>query len=101
MTELPSNSQQPHRIFNRFTRIFDVGVILASLPTLLAAGARWHWMLDLMTHFRVQFVVSLVPFLLVHLWQRKWWFALLAAVVIAINAAMVLPLFWTNKTSPT
>ena len=54
-----------------------------------------------MTHFRVQFVVSLVPFLLVHLWQRKWWFALLAAVVIAINAAMVLPLFWTNKTSPT
>lgn len=65
-----------------------------ALVTLLAWGARWHWALDLASHFPVQIAAaSLIP-LTILLAFRRWKAALLPAAVLAVNVAQILPLYF-------
>ncbi len=64
------------------------------LVTLLAWGARWHWALDLASHFPVQIAAaSLIP-LVILLAFCRWKAALLPAAVLALNVAQILPLYF-------
>ncbi len=66
---------------------------LLALATLLARGARWHWALDLASHFPVQIAAaSLIP-LAILLGAGRWKGALLPAAVLAVNLVQVLPLY--------
>jgi endonuclease/exonuclease/phosphatase (EEP) superfamily protein YafD len=63
------------------------------LPTFLAFGARWWWILELAVHFRVQYACLMIPFVIVLLLQRRFKYALLPLFVLVINAAFILPLY--------
>jgi endonuclease/exonuclease/phosphatase (EEP) superfamily protein YafD len=70
-----------------------LSVILLTVPTLVGWLARRHWIFDLATHFVVQSAVLMVVFVAISLVFRDWRLALLAAVVLVINAARIVPLY--------
>ncbi|MCC7419867.1 MAG: endonuclease/exonuclease/phosphatase family protein [Planctomycetaceae bacterium] len=74
-------------------RVFRLSVILMAAPTLIGWLARRHWIFDLATHFVVQSAVLMAVFLAISLVLRDWRMALLAAVVLVINAARIVPLY--------
>ncbi|REJ64690.1 MAG: hypothetical protein DWQ31_20590 [Planctomycetota bacterium] len=67
--------------------------LLACLPTLLALAARWHWSLDLLTHFRVWYVLALAAGAIVSLTFRQRKTALVAALVCGWNVALIAPFY--------
>lgn len=69
-------------------------VLSCCLPTFLAFGARWWWILELAVHFRVQYACLMIPFVIVLLIQRRFQYALLPLFVLVINAAFILPLYF-------
>jgi len=72
-------------------RVLAALTVLACLPTLLAPGARWHWFLELLTHFRPHYAIVLFLCTAVSLAARKWKFAAVPAVFLAINVGIMLP----------
>jgi len=79
--------------------------VIVSAVSLVGFLGRFHWVLDLCSHFRVQYVISLTILggMLLALRGRKRGFALLFLAV--VNAIPVLPLFFggqyaTPKDSP-
>jgi endonuclease/exonuclease/phosphatase (EEP) superfamily protein YafD len=83
--------RQPLALFARLGALTLAGLTAGGF-----AGALW-WALDLLAHFRLQYVVAgaVLSALLVKLRHRG--FALLAAVVAAINLVPVAPLFTQPK----
>lgn len=76
--------------------LWRLAVILMLFPvlaTLLSLGARRHWMLDLLTCFRVQYVLALTPLVLLFLWGRRWKLAALPVLALVYNLVMVSPAF--------
>lgn len=73
-------------------RVFRLSVILMTAPTIAGWLARRHWVFDLATHFVVQSAVLMAVFVAISLVLREWRVALLAAVVLVINAARLVPL---------
>lgn len=75
--------------------------VLVSLPTLLALGARWFWMLDLATHFRVQYACAAFPLLVAFLALRCYWLTLLPGAVLLVNLLLVVPVYLPAERSRT
>lgn len=68
--------------------------------TLASFAARLHWALDLTTHWPVQLALgSLLPTGLL-LAVKRWKLAILPALVVIINASIVLPVYMPAKASP-
>lgn len=66
-------------------------VICGGAPTLLGlAGGMW-WLFDIFAHFRVQFVVMLLPALVLALLRRQRWVAAAGGALLVLNLALVLP----------
>lgn len=77
--------------------LLAVGILgAAGLAAASVAGivGRWWWLLDLCSHFRLQYAVLALPVGFVLASQRAWRWALVAAVVFTLNTALVLPLYW-------
>jgi len=80
--------------------LLRLGAVGALLSTLAVFGAR-HWMFDLIGAFRVQYVVLLLPALLVAAWLRRGGLAALFALVIALHGATIAGSLWSVAgTSP-
>ncbi len=75
--------------------IATLGTVAVSALGLLAQS---FWMLELLTHFRLQYLAAQLPLLLVCLWYRRWLLVSLLLPVTAINAAAVAP-YWPRETS--
>lgn len=75
--------------------------IAAAAVTLASFAARWHWMLDLTTHWPAQLAVSALAPALVLLGARRWKWAMLPVAVVAVNAAWIAPLYWPHTPAPT
>jgi endonuclease/exonuclease/phosphatase (EEP) superfamily protein YafD len=58
---------------------------------LLPLGARWSWMLELTTHFRVQYLVVTAATLVLVALRRKWAACAVLVAAGAVSAAPVLP----------
>ncbi|MFA5689093.1 MAG: endonuclease/exonuclease/phosphatase family protein [Kiritimatiellales bacterium] len=61
-------------------------------------GAR-SWLLDLFSHFRVQYFQLCLAVILITLWQRKYRAAVIAIAVACLNYAFVLP-YYFGKPAP-
>ena len=64
---------------------------LLTLLTLLGFGGRWHWYLETMGHFRVQYLVLLLVCGTLFWLAARWRRALVTTGVAAVNLAVVLP----------
>lgn len=74
-------------------RALQFVALLACLPTLGAFGARYWWMLDLLTHFRVYYAIALLAFCVMLLFRRCWKSLLVCLVALAFNAIEIVPLY--------
>ncbi len=71
--------------------------VLLAITTILARGARWHWALDLFSHFPLQTAVGALGLGVVLLGLRRPKAALLPGAVLAVNVALLLPVYWPAR----
>ena len=101
MIDQPETEESPASPRLRVWRVFVALSVIAALPTLLAFGARRHWILELMTHMRVQYVIAMVPVLAVSLFRRNWWLAAMSGLVLLFNLWLVAPSWFSgNEPAP-
>lgn len=100
MTENLETEVIPERTvaFGEWFRLFLIGragtlSALLAVVTILSWGARGYWALDLLSHFPVQIAATALVPLAILLGLRQWKAAILPAVVFALSAAQVLPLY--------
>lgn len=71
-----------------------LGAVVLCLPTLLALFARWSWVLDLCTHYRVYYAMLLVPCGLALLLFRGLRTIAVGVLVVGLwNVAWIVPLY--------
>lgn len=64
------------------------------LGILLSLGARWHWTLELATHFVLQYAIALlIPFTLA-IWLRRKWAAMTCLIALVYLGWQLAPLYW-------
>lgn len=97
-TPQPEDSKDRRR--RRTRRMLVRLSILVSLPTIIALGAPWFWMLDLATHFRVQYACAAFPLVVAFLAGRWYWLALLPAAILLLNLGLVLPVYLPAARAP-
>ena len=78
-------------IVRLLSRLAKLAVILATLATTAALGARLNWFLELFAHFAVQYLVLLALAATVCLALRLWPWVLLALVAVVPNVFAVAP----------
>lgn len=76
-----------------WSRIVWYLLVPGVLAVVLSLGARWHWALELTTHFQVQYAIALFIPLVLALWLRKKWTAVICAVAFGCVAWQVLPVY--------
>lgn len=84
---------------SKLLRVAAVLTVLAMLPTVLAVGARHWWVLELATHFRVQYAVVLGFGAVAWALARALWLALACGVLAIVSAALVLPIYFGSAQS--
>lgn len=62
---------------------------LSLTGTWLGSLGRYHWFWDLMSHFRLQYLVICAVVLLFALWRRRTWLVLVALISLLWNAQIV------------
>jgi endonuclease/exonuclease/phosphatase (EEP) superfamily protein YafD len=68
------------------------GIALSVISLLGFLGPVWH-LLDNLSHFRVQYLVFLLPLAAFYGLSQSWWQAALALAFALVNLALVLPLY--------
>lgn len=74
--------------------LFDVACTLTVFTLLFSLAGYWggsHWVLDLFSHFRVQYLAGGVLLAVVLLWLRRWRWSGVALLCVGMNAVAVLP----------
>ncbi len=72
---------------------FAVLAALAGAASILGFFGRAWWPLELLSHFRVQYIFYLATLTCMFLAGRRFRYAALAAIFMAINAITVVPLY--------
>jgi len=86
---------------SRLIGIVDVITVALAIVTLFGFLGRFHWFLDLFSHFRVQYMqLCLVPFFIT-MWKRRNKRAAALVILVCINYALVLPLYIGKPASVT
>jgi endonuclease/exonuclease/phosphatase (EEP) superfamily protein YafD len=78
----------------------NVVAIVLLVATLYGFLGRFHWFLDLFSHFRVQYLQLSLPLIGIYLWKRKNVRAWLVVLLALVNYSFVLPLYF-GKPHPT
>ncbi len=79
------------KIRKRVVRFLLYSVPIGLLVTAVSALTQWWWALDLLTHFRVQYILFGLLILPVYFWLKQYYLALIITMVIAIHAASLWP----------
>lgn len=78
----------------RFNGLLSAAGVLICLAVLVSfAGSRW-WVLELATHFRVQYALALGLFVVIFSWMRQWWWAAIFGAFALLNTVVTVPAFW-------
>lgn len=70
----------------RWQGLLDVVLLTGLAASWLGLLGRWHWVLDLCSHFRWQALVVCVMALGLSAWRRRWIVAGVALLTLALNA---------------
>ena len=79
------------RLISHLFNLIKVGVMLAAASSILALGARGHWLMDLLANFRVQYALYLVVAALLFFLCRNFRWAGVTAVLAALNLWIISP----------
>ena len=79
------------RLISHLFNLIKVGVMLAAASSILALGARGHWLMDLLANFRVQYALYLVLAALLFFLCRNSRWAVVTAVLAALNLWIISP----------
>lgn len=90
---------ESRRPLRRRWPVVDGIAVLAMLPTFLAGTAGWWWLGDLFCHFRVQYVCVLLPLSVLYAARRRWRMTAALAAVLAVNVALIAPLYFGGSPS--
>ena len=82
------------RLLDALLTTVTLGAVAGSA---LALFAESFWMLELFSHFRLQYLAVQVPLLLLCLSRRRWPLVALLVPLMAVNAAILLP-YWPRAT---
>jgi len=85
------NTSFKSRLCWHLLNLIKVGVRLAAVASLLAFGARWHWFLDILANFRVQYALYLLVSVVLFLLCRNVRWAGISAVAAALNLWIIYP----------
>lgn len=89
-------SKRPFLSFSAsFTGLIETACILALAGTWLASLGSLHWLLDLFSHFRLQYIVLCLLVLVFAIWRRRKLLGLIAIVSLLWNAW---PVFEVHRT---
>jgi len=83
----------PHGRALPLSRLVDLAAAAVAGVTLAGFGGRWHWLLDLTSHFRWYWLLAAAGCLGVAAWRRRLAAGALAAAAIAFNLWPLLP-YW-------
>ncbi len=83
--------------FKGLLNIVAIGILIA---TVLGFLGRFHWTLDLFSHFRVQYMQFCLPLIGSALWQRRNKHAAALVLLAGLNYAFVLPLYFGKPAAP-
>lgn len=70
-------------------RILLAMALLVLLPSWLGLLGGWHWLLDLMAHFRWQYLVLSALVIVWAIWRRRRVVVVLAALTFLLNAVLI------------
>ncbi len=71
--------------------ILEIGLVLTAAVSLATAFDRWHSLLELFSHFRLQYLVAAILLTAAFLWLRWGGYVVLGVATIALNAWYVVP----------
>jgi endonuclease/exonuclease/phosphatase (EEP) superfamily protein YafD len=77
-----------------FSKRIKLLVVLLILFSLAGDFGTLHWILELTSHFKLQYLLLLLGCVLILLWMRWWWWALLSFLGVVLNAMVVLPWYF-------
>jgi endonuclease/exonuclease/phosphatase (EEP) superfamily protein YafD len=82
-------------------RVLFCFTCLGGLATIAGFFGKLSWLFEIPSHFRVQYLFCLLPFLIAFLIGKKYKFALVAGLFVLINAVTILPLYFgSTQVSP-
>ena len=89
----------PHNLMmTKLGKLWQFGIAIIGVFSLLGYLGRFHWTLELANHFRLQYLWAAVWGLILLLLWRSWRWSLIAAMLVALNAFHVLPWFFPAPT---
>ena len=71
----------------------DLTAAAVAAATLAGFAGRWHWLLDLTSHFRWYWLLAAVGCLTAAVWKRRWAAGAAALLAVALNLVPILP-YW-------
>ena len=74
---------------------------VGGLATIAGFFGKLYWLFEIPSHFRVQYLFLLLPFAIAFLIGKKYKFAIIAGLLVLINTATILPLYFgSTQVSP-
>lgn len=93
MKKSKKKKARPRSTLNRISLLFCIGT---AVLTLLGFSGRFHWSLELLSHFRIQiFQLTLIASGIM-LWRKNYRILAGMLLLTIINYATILPLYWGN-----
>ncbi len=80
-------------LYLRLCRLLELAALLLSLASLLGYLGRFHWFLDLSSHFRVQYSIGFTALCHCFLLRRKWKSSAALFALALLNAGAFLPYY--------
>lgn len=73
--------------------LVEAAAVVACTASILGCVGRWHWFLDLISHFRGQYFAGLALCGVVLLIFRRWWITVICLLGLLANGVALRPLF--------
>ncbi len=80
-----------------FERLTGLGVLAGLLPSWLGMAGRWHWALDLFSHFRWQYLAACAVAVVWAVWRKQRLLLAAAILTLLLNAWLIGGLAWPRE----
>lgn len=88
------------RIYRVLYRLSQVGLLSLLLLTLMGYFGGLHQYLDMVSHFRLQYLIIALPLFAVVVWRKRLPWLLIGGLILLINSIEILPWYFSRGNSP-